>query len=194
MSRLMLSRTVSPSNCLLTFRSSMTFFMAVFPPSCTKNAAADQQRRLWSKNIYHWARSGRPRPMRTVPNRMSCLESLYSKDYFYYSYWPFHKFGCWKQPGFKWPTYKTWAFNSINKATEVATAHGAVCGIRPGCPYGLGRRAWHGGGRILLRKDSVHHSNWDASFYQESFRLSIIFRLNSCLSTRQKFTLCSWFT
>lgn len=32
----MLSRTVSPSNCLVTFRSSMTFFMAVFPPSCTK--------------------------------------------------------------------------------------------------------------------------------------------------------------
>lgn len=46
-----------------------------------------------------------------------------------------------------------------NKATEVATAHGAVCGIRPGCPYGLGRRAGHGGGRILLRKDSRHHSN-----------------------------------
>ena len=35
----------------------------------------------------------------------------------------------------------------------------AVCGIRPGCPYGLGRRAGHGGGRILLRKDSRHHSN-----------------------------------
>ena len=35
----------------------------------------------------------------------------------------------------------------------------AVCGIRPGCPYGLGRRAGHGGGRILLRKDSVESSN-----------------------------------
>lgn len=35
----------------------------------------------------------------------------------------------------------------------------AVCGIRPGCPYGLGRRAGHGGGRILLRKDSEDHSN-----------------------------------
>ena len=32
----MLSRTVSPSNCLLTLRSSMTFFMAVFPPCAQK--------------------------------------------------------------------------------------------------------------------------------------------------------------
>ena len=30
--------------------------------------------------------TSRPRPVRTVPNRMLCLESLYSKDYFYYSY------------------------------------------------------------------------------------------------------------
>lgn len=80
------------------------------------------------KSDWRTSARSRVRPVHTVPNRMSCLESLYSKDYFYYSYWPFHKFGCWKQPGFKWPTYKTWAFNSINKATEVATAH--ACGLR----------------------------------------------------------------
>ena len=59
------------------------------------------------------------------------FESLYSKDYFYYSYWPFHKFVRF---------YKIIKLELLTQSIrqQKLPPHPRLFGIRPGCPSGLG--------------------------------------------------------
>ena len=89
-------------------------------------------------------------------------QSLYSKDYFYYSYWPFHKFMPQRHIRFIVTNLYNWAFNSINKATEVANRITRFSAFDPAVRMALAgkprRSVVSCFGKTLSNWDWIHYS------------------------------------